>query len=193
MPHYRENNIRDKYMTADEEAAIMQRLDLKVQEDALYGRTEYEYLRHLCLFLLDTGFRFSEAFVFTLDGDHADLRNGTTKNNQGRRVPLTKRAKAAALYLQASAIHARLKTLPGKKPWDWVSHRFDLITREARCPDITLHVLRHTCASRLVQRGITIYVVSRWLGHSSVKVTERYAKLAPDSLSNALAALEGQP
>ena len=61
------------------------------------------------------------------------------------------------------------------------------------CPDVTLHILRHTCASRLVQRGVSIYVVSKWLGHSSVKVTERYAKLAPDSLAGALSALEGKP
>lgn len=56
-----------------------------------------------------------------------------------------------------------------------------------------MHILRHTCASRLVQRNVPIFTVSKWLGHSIMKVTERYAKLAPDSLSMALTALEGKP
>jgi integrase len=90
----------------------------------------------------------------------------------------------------ASPIHTRMKNGWGKQPWDYISHRWDRATKAAGCPDVTLHILRHTCASRLVQKGIPIYTVSKWLGHSSVKVTERYAKLAPDSLAGALAALE---
>ena len=41
------------------------------------------------------------------------------------------------------------------------------------------HRLRHTFASRLVQNNVPIYKVSKWLGHSSVVVTEIYAKFAP--------------
>jgi len=42
----------------------------------------------------------------------------------------------------------------------------------------------------LVQRGVSLYVVKEWLGHSSIKVTERYVHLAQGNLSGALAALE---
>jgi hypothetical protein len=35
--------------------------------------------------------------------------------------------------------------------------------------------------------------VQKWLGHASITVTMRYAHLAPDALSNAVAALEGGP
>lgn len=42
------------------------------------------------------------------------------------------------------------------------------------------HKLRRTYGSRLVQEGVDIYKVSRWMGHSSVKVTEKHcAELAP--------------
>lgn len=34
--------------------------------------------------------------------------------------------------------------------------------------------LRHTFGSLLVQKGVSIYKVSRWMGHSSVAVTERH-------------------
>jgi integrase len=55
------------------------------------------------------------------------------------------------------------------------------------------HDLRHTCASWLVQAGVPLYDVRAWLGHSSIKVTERYAHLAPDQHDRALAALELLP
>ena len=65
--------------------------------------------------------------------------------------------------------------------------------KTAGCPDVTLHILRHTCASHLGQRGVNLYVVKEWLGHSSIKVTERYAHLSQGNLSGALAALEQRP
>jgi integrase len=190
LPHFAENNVKDRYVSPAEERAIMAALDDRCAAEAITGGDAWAYLRNLATFLLDTGLRFSEALAFRLDGDHANLLHGTTKNTNGRRVPLTRRALAAAEGLLASGHHARLQAMESKRAWDWCSHLWGVVTKAAGCPDVTLHILRHTCASRLVQRGVPIFTVSKWLGHSSVKVTERYAKLAPDSLSKALAALE---
>jgi integrase len=52
---------------------------------------------------------------------------------------------------------------------------------------VRLHDLRHTCASHLAMGTWTaspwpLQDVARWLGHSSVAITERYAHLSPDYL-----------
>lgn len=42
---------------------------------------------------------------------------------------------------------------------------------------VTLHTLRHTFASRLVQNGATLFEVQHLLGHADTRMTERYAYL----------------
>lgn len=51
---------------------------------------------------------------------------------------------------------------------------------------ITFHCLRHSYASFLVQKGVSIYVVKDLLGHSSTTVTERYSHLNTDALREAV-------
>ncbi|MCP8686066.1 phage integrase [Marinobacterium sedimentorum] len=48
------------------------------------------------------------------------------------------------------------------------------------------HVLRHTFASHFMMNGGNILTLQRILGHSSVKVTMRYAHLAPEHLQDAV-------
>jgi integrase len=42
---------------------------------------------------------------------------------------------------------------------------------------ITPHALRHTFASTLAQRGVSLYKIAAWMGHSTAQVTELYAHL----------------
>jgi integrase len=46
---------------------------------------------------------------------------------------------------------------------------------------LSLHNLRHTFASRLAQRGISLYIIAKLPGHRSVKTTEIYSHLTPNS------------
>ncbi len=48
------------------------------------------------------------------------------------------------------------------------------------------HALRHTFASHFIQNGGNIVTLQRILGHSSLAMTMRYARLAPDHLVDAI-------
>ncbi|MEW6234241.1 MAG: site-specific integrase [Candidatus Omnitrophota bacterium] len=51
---------------------------------------------------------------------------------------------------------------------------------------VTAHVCRHTFASHLVMNGVSLYEVSRLLGHGSITITERYAHLAEEHLNETM-------
>ena len=56
---------------------------------------------------------------------------------------------------------------------------------------IRIHDLRHSCASLLISRGVSIVAVSKRLGHATIEQTlETYTHLLPDDQAQMIAALE---
>ena len=45
---------------------------------------------------------------------------------------------------------------------------------------LTFHMSRHTCATLLLYYGTDLYTVSKILGHTSIKTTQIYAKIADE-------------
>lgn len=189
LPSWPENNMKERYVTTDEERRIL----AWFAEHTAAVDTQRIYLRDLFVLLIDTGMRASEALeemrqesLIPFQGDRlgVHLRHGCTKSGKGRVVPLTPRALLAARSMIASRHH-------GQTSSNNAGRQFRNVMEKVGIEGVTLHILRHTTASRLVQARVSLYEVSIWLGHSSMEVTRRYAHLAPDSLSGALAALEG--
>jgi integrase len=60
------------------------------------------------------------------------------------------------------------------------------IRKRANLDGVRLHDLRHSFASFLVNKGVSIYVVQKLLGHSQMRTTQRYAHLAQDTLADAV-------
>ena len=57
----------------------------------------------------------------------------------------------------------------------------------ARCglEGVRVHILRHTVATRLQQRGVTIKAIADLLGHQSLDTTARYARVNIEQLRRA--------
>ena len=146
------------------------------------------YTNHLhpfVLLALNTGARRGE--LFNLTWKHIDfdrhlmtLHGGGTKNRQTRHVPLNSEAiRVLKTWKPANATPeafvfpgedgARLTSL--KTAWTKLVKAIKLRAR--------VHDLRHTFASRLVQNGVELAIVRELMGHSDIRVTQRYAHLQP--------------
>lgn len=51
------------------------------------------------------------------------------------------------------------------------------VRKEAKCPDLRLHDLRHSFASAALAQGLTLEQIGELLGHASTQTTKRYAHL----------------
>ncbi len=83
------------------------------------------------------------------------------------------------------------KTDGSRYTGDYFSKRFKKACRAAGMDEgIHFHSLRHSFASNLVQKGVSLYVVKELLGHSSIKTTEIYSHLNVESLREAVNKLD---
>lgn len=141
--------------------------------------------------LVDTGMRLSEA----LNLRYEDVNFATNlisiwvnKGDRPRSIPMTKRVRnILETRNQKNQVKPfMLKPYQAENAWRWVRKEMGL----QHDKEFVLHALRHTTASRLVNKNIDLYVIKEWLGHSSIQVTERYAHLAPSKLAHAASVLE---
>jgi integrase len=70
-------------------------------------------------------------------------------------------------------------------PFRSVYSAWDQARNAAGLPRLRMHDLRHSFASQLINSGSSLYTVQRLLGHSSPRVTQRYATLTSSSLLKA--------
>ena len=57
-------------------------------------------------------------------------------------------------------------------------------------PEWVWHTFRHTYGTRLIQRGKRLEDIAKLMGHSSLQVTLRYAKISPANLYDAIQVLD---
>lgn len=129
-------------------------------------------LQLIILVALNTGFRKANLESLRWEDVEEDfILARQTKSGVPYRVPM----------------NAALKNLLKEKKMGLVldtrnlRFRFESAVKAANLDGVTLHTLRHTFASKYVQQGVSLFAVSKWLGHSSVKMTEKhYAALSPE-------------
>jgi integrase len=108
---------------------------------------------------------------------------------------ITKNCKRRIVPLNATAMHVLGKRRGRVSPFvfgtvDNLYPTWHHICNLANLDDFRIHDLRHTFASWLVLAGVPLLEVRDLLGHSSIKMTERYAHLSQDALVKAVAVLD---
>jgi len=154
-------------------------------------------VKTVLLFIPETGLRVTEACALHWSQHHVDAQGRRVIEIQGkrdrrRRIPLNMGAQGVldtyckwpgapragyifpsplgtTPYLSPKTVRAHLEVLRRKEGWT------------GTLGSVSPHVLRHTFASRLVNRGVGIKHIQALLGHSSVQTTQVY--LHPDDAS----------
>ncbi|MFG0916864.1 tyrosine-type recombinase/integrase [Pseudomonas sp. CJQ_11] len=157
------------------------------------GRVFTDHLKPMVLLSLNTGIRRGELFnlewprvnfatkTITIIGD-------TAKTNETRHIPLNKEALETLQVWQRECQKKSGFVFPssdGGRLEDVKSAWLGLLER-AGITDFRWHDMRHDFASRLVMAGVPLNTVRDLLGHSDIKMTLRYAHLAPDSKAAAV-------
>lgn len=132
-----------------------------------------------------------EAGIIPVRGNYVRGELGTPKSHRAREVPMSPQLRdelGAWLdgHEHVPAFHAGgARVEKGQAKWPlWRA------CERAGLRRIGWHVLRHTFASHLVMRGVPLITVRDLLGHTTIQMTERYAHLAPDLRTEAVALLD---
>lgn len=178
-PKFTAANNRIRYLSTEEEEVLLKAMNI-------------DDYRFLTMFMIDTGCRPSEVqetqavvakpfewrdISYSKDG-RTLVTFWKTKTNTPRTVPLTERAREALEWSREEG---------HRRPFDvgLYRHYKDYVVETATkvgFDDVVVYTFRHTCASRLVQRGADIMRVKQWMGHSNVETTLGYAHLAPEDI-----------
>jgi excisionase family DNA binding protein len=134
------------------------------------------HLRPILMVALNTGMRRGEILNLTwnrIDLEKRLIRVVNTKSGRNRIIPVNDVLFEALSGMEKGSDY--LFPNPGTgKPYRTVRRSFETACRREKIKGLRFHDLRHTFASRLVERGVDIVRVKELLGHSSVKITERY-------------------
>ena len=165
------------------------------EEEEKLVRNAAPYIQDLIRFALNTGLRIGEIFSLqwsSVDWEKSILNVFAPKTQKTRVVPLNVEARKVLEYWALGKRNEFVFYNPETgKPFVDLKAGFGLARRKAGISGVTWHTLRHTFASRLVNRGVDIVTVQELLGHSTVTVTMRYTHTNLDSKRVAVGKLEG--
>ena len=195
-------NTKVHYLTKDMEEELldwlycMQRnIETKTPTNKIdWSDVSVSYLsaRDIVKCLIDLGCRVNELLNLEkrfVDFDNNQINFIERKNDQAVAVPMTKRVQ-----------NVMKGYCSNKKDFDkvfnlnyselnaiWQKARKDLGYADKKF--YTLHLCRHTCGSRLAQRGVALLLIKDWLGHEDIQNTMIYAHLQPKALHSVVEVL----
>ena len=154
----------------------------------------------MALISADCGLRAGEIFKLTwadvsLEKQMLFLRD--TKNGRNRYAYMTNRVFDEFSKLKQGEGNEFLFQGRNGNKIEHVSRTFERAVRALglnngitdRRQKVVFHSLRHTFASRLVQKRVSLYEVKELLGHSDIAMTQRYSHLADETLREAVSKL----
>lgn len=183
---------KDRWLTRHEAAKLL--------NAARNGRSDVR--RYLPLFIvlgLYTGAR-KEALLslnwtqVNFQTRRINFANGTTTNKRRAHIPIPNPLMTflRLAYKRRSSDIGPVIHDKGRRIIDIGDSRggsFGRACKDAGLSDVTPHVLRHTCGTWLAQKGVPLFKIGGWLGHTDERTTRLYAHHSPDYQDEALEAI----
>lgn len=186
---------RLRYLSDEEEARLLAELDPKhhrpfrpdYENRPAEENRKYQDNYDLVVMLLDTGGRYSE--IANLKWDSINLKDGIInlwrpKVRNESMVYMTSRVKAIlSRRFDTRMSNEHVFTNNEGQPRGYSAKGITASFKRAGIDNFRIHDLRHTCASRLVQAGLSLYEVANVLGHTDISTTQIYAHLERKDIS----------
>lgn len=150
------------------------------------------YLKPIVITALQTGMRKGE--ILNLKWSNIDFLQGfiellETKTNKSRKIPISSTLKETLKNIARNSEYVFINPQTGL-PYADIKKSFHTVLKKAKIENFRFHDLRHTVATRLVERGIDLTVVQEILGHSKITTTQRYAHPVPKRKLDAIDILD---
>lgn len=193
---YREANPCRKikpYKAISQRTRVLQPNEVEKLLNALTGTSEK--LHAVVLLLLHTGMRLGEGLALRwnwidLDKGEIILPAEITKTGKPRALPLNEKALAVLTSLHSEA-HAAGKVFTGEGfSKGHVSKLIAETCDRIGMPDVSAHTLRHTFATWLIEKGANPLHIKELLGHTTLKMAQRYMHISTEALRQTVKILE---
>ncbi|OGH96423.1 MAG: hypothetical protein A2039_05335 [Candidatus Melainabacteria bacterium GWA2_34_9] len=163
----------------------------KEEEKCLFEAIGEHWIKPIVVTALQTGMRKGEILNLTWDCVNFDQKYIDvlqTKSGKPRQIPISKKLKETlkAMPELSEYIFVNEKTLGVQQN---INHVFPEFVKTAEIKDFRFHDLRHTAATRMVEKGVDLVVVKDILGHADINITMRYAHPVPEMKLRAIQAL----
>jgi len=166
----------------------------KEEYDKLLSVIEDKEMKDLVITAANTGLRLMELLNLSWKQINISRRsiildNSThiTKSKRIRTIPINNNILNILIEMKSNSKSDKVFSYEGRNADIYTSIAFKKYVIKAELnPKLHFHSLRHSFASWLIQSGISIYIVSKLLGHSDIKTTEIYSHLRNDDLQSAV-------
>jgi site-specific recombinase XerD len=191
-----------KWLDKNEQYALQRAMEKDVQIAQLRYPKRWVTRRRdasIAAFILNTGLRLSETISLKLDDVEISERKGQVlvrqgKGNKERIVPLNTEARNAVsewLKVRPSTSCQRLWLSIESGNSEGVTGRavqraLKRYGQEAGIKNLTPHVLRHSFAKNLTNKGVGVEKIAQLLGHESLNTTQIYIRPDFNDLEEAL-------
>jgi len=174
--HYHINNPASKVKLLKEETPQQRVLSDKEYEKVL--ATVKGIDKAIIQFLANTGLRKTEFRKLTDENIGVGFIHLEGKGRKTRLIPLNNICKN--ILVKYKSIKPLIGKYPGREGLYWCCKK---AARQAEIKKFGPHSLRHFFATRLMRADVPLIKISKLLGHSSIRTTERiYIHWIPDDL-----------